>query len=147
VADVGCNAGTQSLLWAELGHRVHAVDVNQPLLELARERARNCGSEIELLLGSAVSLPFPDRSIDICLAVELLEHVEDWQSCLREFTRVLRPRGVLFMTTTNKLCPVRQEFNLPLYSWYPKGLKHYLLRVLVEDHATKPRKLRKVSCR
>src|SRR5438128_12280663 len=43
IADVGCGAGTQSLLWAELGHRVHAVDVNQKLLELARSRATESG--------------------------------------------------------------------------------------------------------
>src|SRR5262245_49952713 len=41
VADIGCGAGTQSMLWAELGHRVHGVDVNEPLLDLARERATN----------------------------------------------------------------------------------------------------------
>jgi|GEM_PF-405494 len=129
VADIGCNAGTQSLLWAELGHRVYAVDINQPLLDLARERAFRCGYKVEFLLGSAVSLPLPDQSIDICLAVELLEHVEDWQRCLREFTRILRPQGVLFMTTTNKLCPLQQEFNLPLYGWYPARLKRYCERL------------------
>src|SRR5262249_5233630 len=36
-----------------------------------------------------------------------------------EFTRVLRPRGLLYLSTTNRLCPRQQEFNLPLYSWYP----------------------------
>jgi hypothetical protein len=40
-----------------------------------------------------------------------------------EFTRVLRPGGALFLTTTNTLCPKQQEFNLPLYSWYPAPLK------------------------
>src|SRR4051812_24759860 len=43
VADIGCNAGTQSLLWAELGHRVHGVDINEPLLDLARQRASAAG--------------------------------------------------------------------------------------------------------
>jgi ubiquinone/menaquinone biosynthesis C-methylase UbiE len=123
VADIGCNAGSQSLLWAELGHRVYGVDINQPLLDLARERALGAGYQIQFLLGSAVSLPLPDRSVDICLAVELLEHVADWKGCLKEFTRVLRPGGVLFMSTTNRLCPVQQEFNLPLYSWYPGPVK------------------------
>src|SRR5437660_133447 len=39
VADIGCGAGTQSFLWAELGHKVHGLDINQPLLEVARQRA------------------------------------------------------------------------------------------------------------
>ena len=39
VLDVGCGAGALSLLWADAGHRVHGLDVNEPLLSLARERA------------------------------------------------------------------------------------------------------------
>jgi 2-polyprenyl-6-hydroxyphenyl methylase/3-demethylubiquinone-9 3-methyltransferase len=57
----------------------------------------------------------------------LLEHVEDWRSCLNEFARILRPKGLLYLSTTNKLCPIQQEFELPLYSWYPARLKrHYV---------------------
>ena len=61
--------------------------------------------------------------MDVCLAVELLEHVAAWEQCLDEFTRVLRPGGALFLTTTNVLCPKQQEFGLPMYSWYPAPLK------------------------
>jgi 2-polyprenyl-3-methyl-5-hydroxy-6-metoxy-1,4-benzoquinol methylase len=131
VADIGCGAGTQSMLWAERGHRVHGVDINEPLLSLARQRAESAGYRIDYRLGSAVSLPLPDQSMDVCLAVELLEHVADWRSCLREFTRVLRPHGLLFMSTTNKLCPFQQEFDLPFYSWYPGPLKRHYERLAV----------------
>jgi 2-polyprenyl-6-hydroxyphenyl methylase/3-demethylubiquinone-9 3-methyltransferase len=126
VADVGCGAGSHSMVWAECGHRVHALDINQPLLELGRKRAASAGHDIEFRVGSATALPWADESMDVCVALELLEHVADWQSCLREFTRVVRPGGALFLTTTNVLCPVQAEFNLPLYSWYPAPLKrHY----------------------
>src|SRR5215468_5924608 len=47
VADMGCGAGTHSRVWAELGHRVHALDVNQPLLELGRKRAEQAGYAID----------------------------------------------------------------------------------------------------
>ena len=125
VADIGCGAGTQSMIWAELGCKVHGLDVNKPLLELARRRAAKAGYQIDLVLGSAVSLPWPDDYVDVCLAVELLEHVGDWESCLKEFSRIVRPGGVLFLSTTNVLCPIQQEFNLPLYSWYPGAVKRY----------------------
>jgi len=131
VLDVGCGAGTLSLLWAELGYKVHGLDVNAPLLKLAGERAAAGGWNIDFQLGSASQLPWPDASMDICLAPELLEHVVDWGSCLREFVRVLRPGGVLFLTTSNVLCPVQQEFNLPLYSWYPSPIKRYVEKLAV----------------
>ncbi len=125
VADIGCGAGTQSLVWARLGHRIHGLDISEQFVLLARERAAENGHRVEFQVGSATELPWPDRSMDVSLAVELLEHVTDWRKCLDEFTRVLRPNGLLFLTTTNALCPKQQEFDLPLYSWYPKPLKRY----------------------
>jgi ubiquinone/menaquinone biosynthesis C-methylase UbiE len=125
VADIGCGAGAQSMVWAELGCDVRGLDVNEPLLELGRERSVEAGYPIDFVLGSAVSLPWPDECVDVCLAVELLEHVADWRSCLDEFSRIVRSGGVLFLSTTNVLCPIQQEFALPFYSWYPPGLKRY----------------------
>lgn len=125
VADIGCGAGAQSMIWAEAGHSVHALDINEPLLELGRSRAEKSGHHIDFRVGSATKLPWADASMDVCIALELIEHVADWKSCLKEFVRVLRPGGVLFLTTTNRLCPIQEEFNLPLYSWYPARLKHH----------------------
>ena len=56
VADIGCGAGTQCRLWAELGHRVHGVDVNEPLIQLARQRAREAGLEIRFECGDLRNL-------------------------------------------------------------------------------------------
>jgi ubiquinone/menaquinone biosynthesis C-methylase UbiE len=131
VADVGCGAGTQARLWAQLGHRVHGLDINEPLLKLARERAKAEGLEIAFEVGSATALPWADASADVCLLPELLEHVADWQSCLTEAARVVRPGGILYVSTTNVLCPVQEEFNLPAYSWYPGPLKRYCERLAV----------------
>ena len=67
--------------------------------------------------------------MDVCLLPELLEHVADWQSCLKEAPRVLRSGGLLYLSTTNVLRPRQEEFNLPLYSWYPGPLKRYCERL------------------
>jgi 2-polyprenyl-3-methyl-5-hydroxy-6-metoxy-1,4-benzoquinol methylase len=131
VADIGCGAGTQSIIWAGLGHHVHGLDVNEPLLKLAADRAVKAGYSIDFQLGSATHLPWPDQSMDVCLLVELIEHIAEWQPCLAESARVLRPGGILFLSTSNKLCPLQDEFNLPLYSWYPKNLKRYCEKLAV----------------
>lgn len=131
VADIGCGAGTQCRLWAERGHRVHGVDVNEPLIRLAQKRAAEQNLEIDFKVGTATALPWGDRTMDVCLVPELLEHVVDWQSCVNEAVRVLRPGALLYLSTTNVLCPKQQEFNLPLYSWYPGALKRYCERLAV----------------
>lgn len=131
IADVGCGAGTQSMVWCEVGHSVHGLDVNQPLIELARRRSSEEGHAVDFHIGSATKLPWADESMDVCLFIELLEHVVEWRQCLDEGARVLRPNGVLVLTTSNKLCPVQAEFNLPLYSWYPGPLKRYFEHLAV----------------
>lgn len=131
VLDVGCNAGTQCGIWAELGHSVHGLDINEPLLTMARRRAAEKAYTIDFQLGSATALPWPDQSMDVCIALELLEHVSDWQGCLKEFKRVLRPGGIMFLSTTNALCPKQSEFNLLGYSWYPGSLKRHFERLAV----------------
>jgi 2-polyprenyl-6-hydroxyphenyl methylase/3-demethylubiquinone-9 3-methyltransferase len=131
VADIGCGAGTQSLMWARLGHAVHGLDVNGPLVEEARRRAREAGVTVRFDVGTATALPYADASMDVVLMPELLEHVPEWEPCIDEAVRVLRPGGVLYLSTTNALCPVQQEFTLPLYSWYPGPLKRRYERLAV----------------
>jgi len=131
VADVGCGAGTQSIMWAVEGDRVHGMDINEKLVELARTRAREQGTNADFRTGSATRLPWESASMDVCLVPELLEHVSDWEPCLDEAVRVLRPDGTLYVSTTNWLCPKQQEFELPMYAWYPPALKRHYEKLAV----------------
>lgn len=131
VADIGCGAGTQSIIWARDGHRVRGIDINPGLISLAQRRAQEAAVQVEFQAASAVKLPLPDEMTDVCLLPEVLEHVVDWRSCLSEAVRILKPNGVLYLSTTNRLCPRQQEFDLPLYSWYPGWLKRRYERLSV----------------
>jgi len=122
VADIGCGPGAQSAVWLEEGHHVYGLDVSEAFVEEARERLGGT-PRAEFLVGSAASLPWPDALMDVCLMPELLEHVPQWQRSLAEAVRVLKPGGVLYLSTTNTLCPRQDEFRLPFYSWYPGVLK------------------------
>jgi 2-polyprenyl-6-hydroxyphenyl methylase/3-demethylubiquinone-9 3-methyltransferase len=131
VADIGCGAGTQARLWAERGDHVFGLDVNEPLIQLARSRAAQAGLDIKFEVGAANSLPWRDKTMDVCLLPELLEHVADWRACLNEAVRILKTGGLLYLSTTNFLCPKQDEFSLPCYSWYPSPVKRYCERLAV----------------
>ena len=135
VLDVGCGMGVQSLLWANAGYSVTAMDIDGDLQKVGKEIAQQDNLDIEWITGSAVDIPRDEGVFDVCLSVELLEHVPDWESCLNEFCRVVKPGGVLLRTTTNTICPKQSEFNLPLYSWWPGMLKRRMERLAV---TTKP---------
>ena len=127
IVDVGCGAGTQTLMWAADGHRA-------PLIELARQRAEEGALAARFHVGSAAALDLPDASVDVVLVSELLEHLPQWQPCVDEALRVLRPGGVIYLSTTNWLCPKQQEFSLPGYSWYPAAIKRRCERLAVTTH-------------
>jgi len=135
VLDLGCGAGTGTMLWAEMGHRAVGIDINEKLTYLASRRAAERGLDVRFALGSAHQLPFTDDAFDVCVAPELLEHVPDWRGCVTEIARTVKPGGIAFLSTTNVLCPIQQEFNLPLFSWYPRGLKR---RFIQQAQTTRP---------
>jgi ubiquinone/menaquinone biosynthesis C-methylase UbiE len=135
VADIGCGAGTQSILWAKNGHRhIYGIDIHEGSIKLGKQRAAAGGYPVAFCVGSSTELPWADETMDLCLVPEVLEHVPEWRTCLKECTRILRPGGLLVITTNNKLCPIQEEFKLPLYSWYPRWVKKYCERLAVTTH-------------
>jgi len=127
VLDIGCGAGTFSRIWASQGALVRGIDVNDALVGIAKQRAESDGMSIEFVVGTATSLPWADRSVDVVVMPELLEHVTEWRLCLEEAARVLDEGGVLYLSTSNRLCPKQDEFSLPMYSWYPEAIKRQCL--------------------
>jgi SAM-dependent methyltransferase len=93
VLEYGCGGGTYTVALANRGARVIAFDISPDLVALAKKRleANRCEG-VELLLGSAHSLPFPDESIDVIFGMAILHHL-DLDIASRELTRVLRKGG------------------------------------------------------
>ena len=52
-----------------------------------------------LMAADGTHPPFRDKSFDVVLALDLIEHIEDDRNCLRELARVLKPGGTLFIFT------------------------------------------------
>ena len=92
--DLGCGDGR--LTGFVQARELVAADVSP--VALARARARLTGAKL-VELEPDRPLPFPDAHFDLVLCVETLEHVRDVQLLLSEARRVLRPGGVLAVTT------------------------------------------------
>jgi ubiquinone/menaquinone biosynthesis C-methylase UbiE len=96
------------------------------------------GGTAEVLLGAAESIPLPDGSQDVMLFETVLEHVDSVHASLSEMYRVLKPGGILYLSTVNRLrfSPTGHsgEFNVPFYNWLPKAVKEaYVFRHLHVD--------------
>src|SRR5256885_3457115 len=93
ILEYGCGDGRYTILLAERGAKVIALDISAPLLALTKKRIEVNGCEgVELLLGSAHALPLPDESVDIIFGMAILHHL-DLILASREVRRVLRNGG------------------------------------------------------
>jgi demethylmenaquinone methyltransferase / 2-methoxy-6-polyprenyl-1,4-benzoquinol methylase len=85
----------------ELTRRTRAhitgVDITQAMLRRGRERVASVGAtdRVQLLVGQAERLPFPDGSFDALTFTYLLRYVADPAATLRELARVLRPGAAI----------------------------------------------------
>jgi SAM-dependent methyltransferase len=92
--DVGCGDGR---LTAELdAAQLTAADVSAVALQRARRRLAHARL---VELEPDAPLPLPDAAFDLVLCAETIEHVRDVQLLLSEIRRVLRPRGMIALTT------------------------------------------------
>jgi len=134
--DLGCGTGTHSAALAERGFSVSAIDFDLRLLQAVRSHGIMSGpGEVppRWTCGDASRLPFADGSFDLVFSNSLLEHVPRWRDVLEEAARVLRPRGVFVMYTTNRTCPLQQEVNhFPFYPWLPDPIQRRVLAWIME---------------
>ena len=76
---------------------VVGVDLSAEVCEHAR---RKYG--LDARPGDAQAIPLPDRSVDVVVSFETIEHVERPDAFLRECARVLVPEGTLIVSTPNR---------------------------------------------
>lgn len=129
VLDIACGAGEWLSCFRKEDVRMFGVDLHFDFVQFARDAERNAGHEIGAVQADGTALPFLDGCFDVVTAFNLLEHVADWKKLVTESLRVLRPGGVFWATTTNRLCPVTEEIRgFPLFPWYPARVRSAVLK-------------------
>jgi ubiquinone/menaquinone biosynthesis C-methylase UbiE len=114
ILDVGCGSGAlDRVLAARLGPaaRIDAVDVNPFLLREAADLAVEFGERIRFAQGSALALPFADRTFDCVFSVTMLEEC-DADGAIAEIVRVARPGARIGLVV--RAIDIPQWWNLVL---------------------------------
>jgi ubiquinone/menaquinone biosynthesis C-methylase UbiE len=93
--DLGCGAGENSVYFSLKGARCTATDYSPRMVEQALRLAAANGVQIEGRTMNAMDIEFPDNTFDIVYAANLLHHVPEPLTALREIHRVLKPGGKL----------------------------------------------------
>jgi SAM-dependent methyltransferase len=97
VLDAACGVGYGTARLAEVARLAIGVDLSEEAIEYARRRY--AAPNVEYRVADLLALDLPDASFDVVCSFETIEHLDDQQGFLRHVVRVLRPDGVLFVST------------------------------------------------
>src|ERR1700741_5432830 len=99
VLEAGCGEGYGADLIAGVARRVIALDYDEAAV--AHVRARY--PRVEVLHGNLAELPLADASVDVVVNFQVIEHLWDQAQFVGECARVLRPSGLLMVSTPNRI--------------------------------------------
>ncbi|MBI2196476.1 class I SAM-dependent methyltransferase [Candidatus Daviesbacteria bacterium] len=101
ILDVGCGNGYYLYLLNNLGVKLTLTGIDQDKNALQSAEGLIDRKKIKIFKGGATRLPFKNSSFDKVLISEVIEHIEDEEKALSEIRRVLKPNGLLILTTCN----------------------------------------------
>ena len=124
VLDVGCGGGLLSEPMARLGGEVTGIDASKKTISVARDHAKAMYLKIDYRVSSVEEMARRKEKFDVITALEVIEHVADVRSFLGALSSLLKPGGLLIMSTLNRtpksflLGIVAAEY---LLGWIPRG--------------------------
>jgi 2-polyprenyl-3-methyl-5-hydroxy-6-metoxy-1,4-benzoquinol methylase len=117
--DIGCNDGSITKQFARLADELHGMDLEEENLEAAEAH------DVKVRIADAEEeFPYENEFFDVVFAGELIEHLFDPEKFLARCHRILKPGGILVLTTPN-LASLTNSYRL-LLGWYPVLMSPFL---------------------
>lgn len=108
--NIGCGTGGTIPMLSEFG-RLDNVEVSQEAIDICHSKGFTNIKKI-----NDIKLPFKDGEFDLAVALDVLEHIEDDEGALKEWHRILKKSGKVFIT-------------VPAYQWlwseHDESLHHH----------------------
>jgi ubiquinone/menaquinone biosynthesis C-methylase UbiE/glycosyltransferase involved in cell wall biosynthesis len=105
VLDVACGEGYGSFFMADIARSVVGVDISDEAVQHASVIYKK--PNLTFRQGSAIALDFDEASFDVVVSFETIEHLAEQAQMLAEIRRVLRPDGLLVISSPNR--PIYSE--------------------------------------
>lgn len=100
VLDIASGEGYGSNLLAMLARSVIGVDIAEKAVFNARGKYR--AKNLSFQTGSCTAIPLPENCVDVVVSFETIEHHAEHEQMFKEIKRVLKPGGMLIISTPDK---------------------------------------------
>ncbi len=112
VLDSGCGEGRNSIYLAKQGFRVYGLDISVVAIDKAREWAEREGllEKIWFEVGDVSQMEFRNEFFDAAIDINTINFVKARRRYIAELSRVLKPKGYLFVET---LSEKSKEYGIP----------------------------------
>jgi SAM-dependent methyltransferase len=104
VLDIASGEGYGSNLMALNASEVIGVDIDFDTIEKAKEKYKD--PKLTFIQGSADKIPVKDSSVDVITSFETIEHHDKHDEMMNEIKRVLKPGGILLISSPEKTADV-----------------------------------------
>ncbi len=130
VLDIASGEGYGSNLLATNAKTVIGVDIHATVIEFAKSKYKK--PNLEFKTGSADKMPIENNSVDVVVSFETIEHHDKHEEMFEEIKRVLKPDGILIMSSPDKL----NYRDIPKFynPFHIKELYREEFKQLVEKH-------------
>ena len=129
VADVGCGGGLLSEALARSGAEVTGIDLGEKVIEVARLHLHESRLQVNYRVQSSAALAAAEPgSFDAVCCMELIEHVPDPAALVADLANMVRPGGLVFISTINRTPAAFGAAILGaeyLLRMLPRGTHHY----------------------
>jgi GT2 family glycosyltransferase/SAM-dependent methyltransferase len=100
VLDIASGEGYGSAILANTARSVIGVDIAAEAVRHASIRYKR--DNVQFRHGSCVEIPLDNNSVDLVVSFETIEHLDEHKAMMAEIKRVLRPEGVLIISSPDK---------------------------------------------
>ena len=121
ILDCGCGNGNKllSIKKSFPGFKEYkGIDNYLPAIKSCEKHSKK---GLEFIYGDCLSMPIGDKSVDVIISNQVIEHISQYEIYLKELKRILKPEGIIILSTPNFHCPKNTILKMfgqePILRW------------------------------
>ncbi len=113
VLDIASGEGYGSNLIKNVAIKVYGVDISEEAIQHSKEKYNR--ENLEFKIGSTSKIPLGDSSVEVVISFETLEHHDEHNEMMNEIKRVLKPGGILLISSPEKINYSKRNAGNPFH--------------------------------